>query len=96
MRLDVKKELPKMSILERLQWIAGNAGGFNLICKVRRPGYMQETLEAARDILPAGEGKRALAYICANDGTVLCYGGNDVVRPALLEAVELLAKKEGN
>ena len=77
MRLDLKNALPKMSILERLQWIAGNAGGFNLVCKAHRPLYMQETLEAARDILPEGKGKRALTYICANDGTVLCYGGSE-------------------
>lgn len=95
MKQDLKRELPKMSTIERLQWITENAGGFNLVCKGPRPQYMQETLEAARDTLPEGKHRRALDYICRHEGAVLCFGGKDAVRPAILEAVELMAKREG-
>lgn len=94
MKQYIKKELPKMSPIERLQWIAENAGGFNLVCKATRPQYIQETLEAARDELPEGKHRRALDYICRHEGAVLCFGGKDAVRPAILEAVELMAKRK--
>ena len=93
MKQDMKKELPRMSTIERLQWIAENAGGFNPVRKAVRPQYMQEALEAARDVLPEGKSRRALDYICRHEGAVLCFGGKDAVRPAILEAVELMARK---
>ena len=50
--------------------------------------------EAARDALPEGKHRRALDYICRHEGAVLCFGGKDAVRPAILEAVELMAKRK--
>lgn len=94
MKQDMKKVLSRMSAIERLQWIAENAGGFNRLFKTTRPSYMQETLEAARDALPEGKHRRALDYICRHEGAVLCFGGKDAVRPAILEAVELMAKRK--
>ena len=88
------KHMDTMAPWEVLSHIVDHPTEFNAGASNKRSQYVDAALLAGVQSLPDGKHKRALNYILCHPGALLCFGGTDVVRPALLEAINLLRTKE--
>ncbi len=59
-----------------------------------RPLCVTLALWKAYRVLPQGStGARALYYVASHPKAIFCFGGKDVVGPAIQEAIDILEKK---
>ena len=88
------KHLDTMKSSEVLQFMVDHPNDANANSSGKRSQFIEAALQDAVEILPDGKSKRALDYILRAPGALLCFGGKDAVKPALLEAIVLLQRKE--
>lgn len=82
-----------LCIYDRIQYIINFPETVNVQGRTMRASHWCRAIEEARDILPEGKMKRGLDYLCRNPEAKLYFGGNDIIRPALQEALRLMREE---